>query len=118
MKISLNIAGTDEQTNKMAENKAMERLLLSVKQGDWEARELLLQRYRPLMLSLVQKRTSETALQNKYMEAAKAGLLAAASKYTHSVQPDRFQIFALDYIEASMNRSERRGFFARLFGGK
>ena len=118
MKISLNISGTDEQTTKVAENNAMERLLLSVKQGDWEARELLLQRYRPLMLSLVQKRATDTASQNKFMEAAKAGLLEAASRYTHSIQPDRFQIFALDYIEASMNRSERGGFFARLFGGK
>jgi len=117
MKISLNINDASGQSDKTAHAKALERLILDAKKGDYESKELLAQKFRPLMTSLAEKRTKDPAMFNKYMEAAKNGLLAAASKYSSAVGADKFQIFALDYIEANLNRLEKGGgFFARLFG--
>lgn len=117
MKIGLNIDGKDANSVKAAEARALENLILDAKKGDWEAKEKLSQKFRPLILSLVEKRTRDTAMVNKYMEAAKAGLLTAASKYTPAVGADNFRIFALDFIEKNMDHVERRGgFLSRLFG--
>ena len=59
----------------------------------------------------------EIAATNRYIEAGKEGLRAACRKYRPELD-GKFQIFALAYIEAQMDRvGTRRGFFARLFGG-
>ena len=121
MKIGLNIDGKDANSVKAAETRALERIILDAKKGDWEAKEVLFQKFRPLVMSLVDKRTKDTAMVNKYMDAAKAGLIAAAGKYTTSVGAEHFRIFALDYIEKNMDHVESGGgFFSRLFrlGGK
>jgi DNA-directed RNA polymerase specialized sigma subunit len=118
MRISLNIGsdGSSDST-KANEARALLHLIIDAKKGDWEAKELLIQKFRPLMLSLAEKRTKDTAMINKYMEAAKSGLLTAAGRYDSSEGVDNFRIFALDYIEANMDRVEKGGgFFSRLFG--
>jgi len=117
IKIALNINGKDPTSSKAAEARSLERVILNAKKGDWEAKELLIQNFRPLMTSLVGKRTKDTALTNNYMEVAKAGLLTAANKYTTAIGVDNFRLFALEYIEKNMDHLERRGsFFSRLFG--
>jgi len=117
MKIGLNIEGKDPSSTKAAEARSLERVILNAKKGDWEAKELLIQKFRPLIVSLVEKRTKDTALTNKYMEVAKSGLLTAANKYTTSIGVDHFRLFALEYIEKNMDHLEKRGsFFSRLFG--
>lgn len=117
MKISLNIDGTNGQSDKSAQSRALERLIIDAKKGDFESKELLAQKFRPLMVSLAEKRTKDPVLFNKYMEAAREGLLAAAGKYSPSVGPNGFQLFALDFIEANLDRvGKGGGFFARLFG--
>lgn len=116
MKIGLNFDGKDEHSVKAAEMRSLERIILDAKKGDWEAKEMLFQKFRPLILSLVDKRTKDTQMTNKYMEAAKAGLISAASKYSASVGAEHFRIFALDYIERNMDHvAEHGGFFSRLF---
>ena len=117
MKIGLNINGNDSNSAKAAENRALERIILDAKKGDWNSKEKLIQKFRPLIMSLIEKRTKDTAKVNDYMDAAKAGLLTAASKYSSAVGANNFHVFALTFIEKSMDRSERRGgFFSRLFG--
>jgi DNA-directed RNA polymerase specialized sigma subunit len=117
VKISLNIEGTDAQSTKVAENRSLERLILDTRKGDSESKERLIQRFRPLMLSMAEKRSADTVAIGKYLEAGKEGLVAAANKYTPSVGPENFRIFALDFIEARMNRVDKGGgFFSRLLG--
>ena len=117
MKIGLNIDGKDAESVKAAEARALERIILNAKKGDWESKEVLFQKFKPLVISLIDKRTKDTAKVNKYMEAAKAGLVTAAGKYSAAVGPDNFRIFALDFIEKNMDHVEKGGgFFSRLFG--
>jgi DNA-directed RNA polymerase specialized sigma subunit len=97
--------------------RALDHDIQSCKNGDWEAKARIFKQFMPLLLSLAKKRTSDNATINRYVEAGKNGLLHAANKYKPSVGADRFQIFALDFIEAAMNKAEPgKGFFARLFG--
>jgi len=118
VKISLNIDGADDQSTRTAEQKALNHLILNAKKGDSVSRERLIQNFRPLMMSMAEKRASDTLTVGKYLDAAKAGLITAADRYTQSVGAENFRIFALDFIEASMNRVDRGGgFFSRLFGG-
>lgn len=118
MKIGLHIDGKDANSSKVAEARQLERIIRDARKGDWEAKELLFQKFLPLITTLVDKRSRDTAMVNKYVEAAKAGLLTAANKYSAAVGPDHFRIFALDFIEKQMDYVERRqvGFFSRLFG--
>ena len=117
MKIGLNIAGNDMQTSKVAENKAFENVILSAQKGDWKAKDELVQRLRPLVLSLAEKRSTDGHMVSKYVEAAKNGILTAADRYKPAIGPDKFRIFALDFIEDHMDRvGKGRSFLSRLFG--
>ena len=115
MKIPLNVNQNGKLSSKAAITQQLERELHAAKGGDWTARNNLVRRYNPLLLSLAQKRASDTAEINRLMELGKHGLLKAASKYKKSVGASRFQIFALDYVEAAMD-GKKDGFFSRLFG--
>ena len=117
MKIGLNIDGKDAASVKAAETRALEQVVLNAKKGDWDAKEKLTQKFRPLIMSLVEKRNKDATKTNDYMDAAKAGLITAANKYSTSVGADNFRVFALDYIEKSLDRIDKpAGFFSRLFG--
>jgi len=89
--------------------------LIAAKRGDWNAKNSLCRTFLPLMTSLIQKRTTETAKQNAMMERAKDGLLKAVKKFHMDQGADKFQIFALNYIETSLDANPKVGFFARLF---
>ena len=118
MKISLKVGAQDTfSSGKQEELRLLDRDIVACSRGDWEAKNRLIKSFMPLFLSLAKKRTQETARINQYVEAGKNGLIAACKKYKASIGADRFQIFALDFIEKSMNDADRpRGFFARLFG--
>ncbi|MEI6808126.1 MAG: hypothetical protein WCN95_05340 [bacterium] len=119
MKIGLNMDGNDANSVKAAESRALERIIIDAKKGDWNAKEKLIQKFRPLIISLIEKRTKDSAKVNDYMDAAKAGLITAAGKYSSAVGADNFHVFALTFIEKSMDRRESGGgFFSRLFGFK
>jgi DNA-directed RNA polymerase specialized sigma subunit len=121
MKISLNM-GLDVEQSKAAQNRAFEREILSAGTGDWNAKGNLVRHFTPLLTSLAQKRSQDIATINRCIDAGKDGLAEAARKYKQSIGPDRFQIFAVDFIEAAMDKAVREGsgkgsgFFARLFG--
>jgi protein-L-isoaspartate(D-aspartate) O-methyltransferase len=71
------------------------------------------------MTSLAEKRSSDVGEINNLLEAGKKGLYRAAKKYKKKDHADRFQIFALDFIEQEMNRVQGTGggFLSRIFGG-
>lgn len=124
MKIPLKLSQNGKQSTKAAQAKVLERDLLSAKKGDWTARNNLVRSFTPLLTTLAEKRSDNVAKINQYIEAGKNGLYTAIKKYKSSIGAERFQIFALDFIETSMNRVGKGdesavrpgGFFSRLFG--
>lgn len=121
MKISLNMGQEGEQS-KAAQQKSFERDIMGTGAGDWSAKGSLVRHFTPLLTSLAQKRSQDIALVNRYIDAGKEGLFEAARRYKHSIGPDRFQIFAVDFIESAMDRSAREisgkgsSFLGRLLG--
>jgi len=117
MKIPLNIGNNGSQSSKSAQMKVLERDILATRKGDWNAKNNLTRTFTPLLLSLAEKRSTDIAQKNKLVEAGKEGLFTAARKYRENMGPEKFQVFALDFIESSMDNSGKKvGFFARLFG--
>ena len=117
MKIPLNAGNNAGQSGKAAQMKVLERDILATKKGDWNAKNNLVRTFTPLITSLCEKRSSDNAQKHKLFEAGKEGLFAAVRKYKESMGPEKFQVFALDFIEESMENSGKNvGFFARLFG--
>ena len=118
MKIPLHMSQNGSQSNKAAQQKAIERDVLAAKKGDWNARSNLARTFMPLLTSLARKRSEDNAQVNRLIELGKEGLYQAAKRYKPSIGADKFQIFALDFIEASMDgKAKNGGFFSRLFGG-
>jgi DNA-directed RNA polymerase specialized sigma subunit len=123
MKISLNLGQQQQQggQSKVEQQRALEREILGAKGGDWNSRNNLARLFMPLLHSLAEKRAKDVPTLNRLVEAGKEGLADAAHKYKTSIGPDRFRIFALDFIEKRMDRELHGGggigaFFARLFG--
>ena len=115
MKIALNMGEHKPQTPKGG---IPEGQILAAKKGDWSAKNQLANSFLPLIKSLAEKRASEPSKINKFVEAGKEGLFTAIKKYKKSVGADKFQVFALDYIQARMDRlaGGGGGFLASLFG--
>ena len=118
MKIALNMSELSSGNDKNSENQALERVILATKAGDFEARDALYHLYLPLLTSLAKKRTADDVGKiNELIEKGKSGLLTAAKKYKTSVGPDKFKLFALDYIEKEMDSGNSKGgLLSRLFG--
>ncbi len=116
MKIALNLNEKDTYVPDGEDReKAIERDVGACKRGDWEAKTRLIQTFMPLLTSLAKKRSSETATINNYIEAGKDGLLCAVRHYKPGTNA-KFQIFALPHIEDAIDRLNRPGWLARLFG--
>ncbi len=116
MKIPLHIGQNGTQTAVAAQAKVIERDVLAAKQGDWNARTSLTKAMTPLLVSLAQKRASDQPTVNALVEAGKGGLYRAARKYHTGIGAERFQIFALDFIDAAMDQHMKGGnWFTRLF---
>jgi DNA-directed RNA polymerase sigma subunit (sigma70/sigma32) len=122
MKIALNMGG--DANDPKAAQKVLERDILAAKDGDWNAKGNLARVFMPLLTSLAEKRTKDPARLNRCVEAGKQGLFHAARKYKSSMGPDHFRVFALDFIEQSMDRAVKAeetgpgqgGLLSRLFG--
>lgn len=117
MKIPLHLANNGPQSTQATQTKNLERDILATKRGDWNAKNSLAKTFMPLITSLAEKRTTDNVQKNKLIEAGKEGLFNAARRYKENMGPEKFRIFALDFIESSMdNVGKGGGFFARLFG--
>lgn len=117
MKIALNMGQSEALSNK-DQMRDLERIILAAKNGDWDAKNNLAQRFTPLLTSLAEKRSKNAQDSGKLIEAGKAGLQKAVRKYRKSVHPEKFQVFALDFIEREMTNVLNGGgsFFSRMFG--
>jgi DNA-directed RNA polymerase specialized sigma subunit len=116
MKIPLNLGQNGNQSTVAAQAKVMERDVLAAKGGDWNARNNLARTFSPLIQSLARKRASDAATINRLTDAGKEGLYTAAKKYRSSIGADRFQVFALEFIERAMDDQLKGGnWFSRLF---
>lgn len=115
MKIALNLKQGDQYNQEQDREHNIERDVMNVKKSDWEAKARLSQQFMPLMMTMAKKRVTETAAINRHIEAGKEGLLAAVRRYKPGTG-QKFEVFALSFIEAEMDRVSRPGFFARLFG--
>jgi len=117
MKIGLNGNRHEEnQSGPAARIKALEKDLAAAKRGDWEAKHRVERAMMPLVTTLARKRTSDNAEINRLIEGGKEGIATAIRKFKAGTDADRFQIFALPFIEARMDKPARSGFLARLFG--
>jgi DNA-directed RNA polymerase specialized sigma subunit len=118
MKIPLKLGQDGQQSTAAAAAAAIARDVAAVKAGDWSAKNNLARAFHPLLTSLAEKRShGETGKHNRYLDAGKEGLFKAARKHRAKSNGDNFQIFALDYIEAAMNRVDHGGgMLSRLFG--
>lgn len=114
MKIPLNYSQDQARSGRAAKAKIVEHDVLAAKGGDWSAKTRLAQTFMPLIKSLAEKRASDAQGINELIEQGKQGLYKAAKKYKKSIGADKFQIFALKYIEQSMDN--KGGFFSKLFG--
>ncbi len=113
MKIPLH--GMSHQLDGQPTGKISESEIFACKRGDWEAKNRMAHAFTPLLQSLARKRVPDgnPSRINDLVEAGKKGLFQACRRYSSSVGISRFQIFALDYIEASMNACGK-GFLAWL----
>ncbi|MDA0577774.1 MAG: hypothetical protein O3B24_06720 [Verrucomicrobia bacterium] len=118
MKISLNMGPKGPDAKRATDARILEADILGAKRGDWNSKNNLTREFMPLIHSLAGKRSSDVAVINGYIEAGKSGLVAAAKKYKPAIGPQGFQIFALDFIEARMERASKGGgsWLSRLFG--
>ncbi len=98
-----------------ARSKAMEKDLIAARRGDWEAKHRIERILMPLLTSLARKRASDNTSVNRLIDAGKKGITIAINKSKAGISGDRFQIFALTFIEAAMDKPAG-GFLARLFG--
>ena len=117
MKIPLNLHQNEDAAYGVDHDRAIERDVAACKGNDWEAKARLIHAFMPLLTSLSKKRATDIAGTNRCIEAGKEGMVTAVRKYRPETG-QKFQVFAVSYIEAAMDRvnKERSGFFARLFG--
>lgn len=116
MKIPLNMGQDSNASGASAQDKALERDILSAKRGDWTAKQNLARSFLPLISSIAKKRTDDRNKQTELVEAGKAAVVKASRKYRESDGPHMFRILAADYIDSAMDAVERGSFFSRLFG--
>lgn len=118
MKIPLHIRTNDEADASPAANReqAIERDVKPCRCGDWEAKSRLVRQFMPLLTSLASRRSSEPADINRLIDAGKNGMLRAVCKFRPNGHK-KFEVFALQYIEAAMDRANSAGggFWSRLF---
>lgn len=118
MKISLNMGPQGPNAKRASQARVLEADILGAKRGDWNSKNNLVREFMPLLQSLAEKRTSDVAEINRYIEAGKFGLFTAAKKYKPSIGAQGFQVFALDFVVGRMDRATKGGgnWLSRLFG--
>lgn len=114
MKITLNMGQDKNAPNPGAQLKAV---LDGVRTGDWKFKQQLTKQFMPLLTTMAEKRASDIPTINALIEAGTEGLQEAATKFGKNESPAKFQLFALNFIEKSMDglNKAKEGFFARLF---
>ncbi len=117
MKIPLNVNKAEGVTAAAEQDRILAHNLTAAKRGDWEAKKVIVSTFTPLIRTLAERRTSDIPAQNKLIESGKEGLGVAIKKFNAARGADRFQLFALDFIERHMDAPPPSGgFLSRIFG--
>jgi DNA-directed RNA polymerase specialized sigma subunit len=115
MKIALS---QDEVANLSASGAHAEELAKAVggcRIGDWEAKHALERLFAPLLAMLADKRAGDdNAARNELIERGRAGLYRAAKRFPRRDPIRLFRLFALDHIEAAMDKPASR--LPKIFG--
>jgi hypothetical protein len=114
MSIHLNTGGNVSSVE--ARMQAFESNLKAAKRGDWEAKKRVVAAMHDVLQGMASKRAKSNEEMNALLEAGKEGVGQAIKKFKLSSGADRFQIFAVDFIEKKMDNPSSGGFLARLFG--
>ena len=115
MKIPLSHNEVAELAAGVTDHELLARVLAACRIGDWEAKHQLERMFQPLLLMLATKRAGESAaLRNQLIERGREGLIRAAKRFPAAEPVRHFRVFALNFIEAAMDRPP--GFWQRLFG--
>ena len=113
MAIHLNTGGSSRADARM---RVLEKDLEAAKRGDWEAKKRVVSSMKDVLDDLARKRATSNADINVLLEAGKEGIAQAIKKFKISSGADRFQIFALSFIEKKMDNPSSGGFLSKLFG--
>lgn len=115
MKIPLN-SGNNGISTESARTQALQKDLLAAKKGDWKARYRIEAAMLPILKEMAHKRASNNHDINALLEAGKAGIATAIKKYKPATGADRFQMFAVRFVEDKMNNLQSGGsFWSRIF---
>ena len=95
---------------------ALQRNLEAAKRGDWEAKKRVIASMNDVLQDMARKRAATTEDFNALLEAGREGVATAIKKYKLKNGAERFQIFAINFIEQKMDNPSSGGFFAKLFG--
>ena len=115
MKIALSQDEVASLTGSGAQTEALAQAVRGCKLGDWEAKHALERQFAALIVMLAEKRAGgDVAARNELIERGQAGLYRAAKRFPKSESIRRFRLFALDHIEAAMEKPLRG--LRKLFG--
>ena len=115
--MALNLNSSDGVSSADKRMQVLERDLKAAKRGDWNAKKRVYSSMRDILNNFAAKRSSSNEEINVLLEAGKQGIDQAIKKFKLSSGADRFQIFALTFIEKKMDNPSSGGFFSKIFGG-
>ncbi len=115
--MALNLNSGDGMSNADRRMQVLERDLKAAKRGDWNAKKRVYSSMHDILNDFAHKRSSSNEEINVLLEAGKQGIDQAIKKFKISSGADRFQIFALTFIEKKMDNPSSGGFFSKIFGG-
>ncbi|MFZ4395949.1 MAG: hypothetical protein ACOYOU_10035 [Kiritimatiellia bacterium] len=115
MKISLSQKEVANLSGSGVQAVALAQAVAGCKKGDLEGRRALMRLFAPLIAMLAAKRAgSDAAACTELIERGRAGLCQAAKRFPPRESIRHFRLFALDHIEAAMDKPARG--LSKLFG--
>lgn len=115
MKVALSPDEIASLSSSGAHAEELAQAVSGCKLGDWEAKRNLERLFNPLILMLAVKRAGDdNALRNELVENGRAGLYQAAKRFPRREHVRRFRLFALEHIEAAMDKPKSG--LRKLFG--
>ncbi len=98
----------DELANLASSNSDLESLgqaIAGCRLGDWEAKRNLERQFQPLLIMMATKRAGDdTKHRTSLIERGRVGLYRAAKRFPRRDPMRHFRLFALPFIEASMDK--------------
>ena len=114
--MAMNLHSGDGLSSADKRMQVLERDLKAAKRGDWNAKKRVYSSLHDILNEFAAKRSSSNEEINVMLEAGKKGIDQAIKKFKLTSGADRFQIFALPFIEKNMDHPSSGGLFSKIFG--